>query len=277
MVVIIFAALDYFFRNAVRNLIDNNDLNVGPLFPLKSQSKLDKLVKEYATTKGNIVASTYRFVNIYEIDFVFSNLLGMSSFLDYVIKLNDINQTRHVLDGHPLPIEYEKITKAYKLRNDIAHEIKHVKISKSRVIALWDNLMNIMDISLSVFLSVSDTALRHSLDSNYQLGKERAKRKARYKLCSDKIMSLLLERGQLTLTLTYDHKIMVREINGTNSNKILTDNIHWVIPKMLKQGLIQKNVKVINLISKGEKRFKRTTKIDREKWKREVCSWTAKT
>ena len=126
LVAVIFAALDYFFRNGVRNLIDNNDLNVAPLFPLKSQAKLDKLIKEYVTTKGSIGASTYRFVDIYEIDFVFSHLLQMDSFLDYLIKLNDINQTRFVLDGHPIPIEYEKLTKAYKLRNDIAHEIKTV-------------------------------------------------------------------------------------------------------------------------------------------------------
>jgi hypothetical protein len=131
-------------------LIDKNDLDVAPLFPLKSLLKLDKYIKEYATTKGNIVASTYQFVNIYEIDFVFSNLLGMDSFLDYMIKLNDINQTRYVLDGHPLPIKYEEMIKAYKLRNDIAHEIKDVKISKSSVIALWDNFMNIMDLSRSV-------------------------------------------------------------------------------------------------------------------------------
>jgi hypothetical protein len=58
LVVIIFAALDYFFRNAVRDLIDNNDLDVVPLFPLKSRPKLDKYIKEYATSKGNIVAST---------------------------------------------------------------------------------------------------------------------------------------------------------------------------------------------------------------------------
>jgi hypothetical protein len=89
----------------------------------------------------------------------------------------------------------------------------------------------------------------------------------------------LLEKGQLTLT--YHHKVMVDEIDRTNSNKIIMDNIHWVIPKMLKQGLIQKNGKVINLISKGEKHFKQTTKINREKWKRElsdiICSWIVKT
>jgi hypothetical protein len=74
LVVVIFAAMDYFFRNAVRNLIDDNDLNVAPLFPPKSQPKLERLIRENATTKGNIVASTYRFVDIYEIDFVFSHL-----------------------------------------------------------------------------------------------------------------------------------------------------------------------------------------------------------
>jgi hypothetical protein len=87
-------------------------------------------------------------------------------------------------------------------------------------------------------------------------------------------MSLLLEKGQLTLT--YDHKVMVDEIDRTNSNKIIMDNIHWVIPKMLKQGLIQKNEKVINLISEGEKHFKQTTKRKRE-LSDIICSWIVKT
>jgi len=71
LVIIIFAALDYFFRNAVRKLIDDNDLNVVPLFPPNSQKKLDRLVRECATTKGNIVASTYRFVDIHELTLYF--------------------------------------------------------------------------------------------------------------------------------------------------------------------------------------------------------------
>jgi hypothetical protein len=163
------------------------------------------------------------------------------------------------------------------LRNDIAHEIEDVKISKSSVIAIWDNFMNIMDLSRSVFLSVSDPALRRSLDSDYQHSKERAKRKATYKLCSDGIMSKLSEKGQLTLT--DDYKITIKEINEANNSKIIMDNMDWVIPKMLKQMLIQKNGNVINLSSRGKKRLKRTTKINREKWKRELsnitCSWAA--
>jgi hypothetical protein len=260
LIIVVFAALDYYFRNAARNLIDNNDMKIESLFGVKSHPKLYKLIKGNATTKGNIVASTYRFVDIHEIDFVFSNFLQMISFLDVVIKLNDIDQTRYVLDGHPIPIEYEKLERAYKLRNDIAHEIKPVRTSNSMVITLWDNLMNVMDICNAVFLSASDLTLRHSLKSKYLAGKDRARRKAEYKLNSDEILSKLIGNEQTNL-------------------KSRTDEIfvHWVISKMLKEQLIWKNGDVAKLTSKGKNRFKRTKKRDREKWKRELssitCSW----
>jgi hypothetical protein len=280
LVVAIFAAMDFFFRNAARNLIDDNNLDVTPLFPRTSQLRLEKLIRENATTKGNgnIVASTYRFVDVYEIDFVFSHLLRMNSYLDYMIKQNDINQTRSVLDGYPIPIEYEKLTEAYKLRNDIAHDINPVNISKSRIIAIWDNFMNIMDLSQTVFLSAFDSDRRHSLDSDYEEGKKRAKRKAAYKLCSDKIMSRLWKKDQLTIT--YDEKFMINKIEGTYENKIIIDNVDRVIKKMLREELIEINEKAMNLTLKGEKRFKRTTNAEREKWRRElseiVCSWIGK-
>lgn len=165
LTVTIFAALDYFFRNSVRILIDKNDLDMDSLFPAKSQLKLENKIRENNLTKGAIVASTYRFVNIYEIDFVFSNLFRMNSFLDYLIKQNDIDQTRFVLDGHPIPIEYHRLIQAYKLRNDIAHEVIKAEISKSRVIAMWDNLLNVMDLSTSLFHSVYHPEHRASLDS----------------------------------------------------------------------------------------------------------------
>lgn len=142
---------------------------------------------------GKVVASTYRFVDIYEINFVFSDLFCIDSFLDYLIKQNDIDQPRFVLDGHPLPIEYHKLTEAYKLRNDIAHEVTEVNISKSRDIAMWDNLGNIMDLSNSLFYSVGRPEHRRTLDSLYEQGKYKMVKNAIYKLSSDKIMSELLE------------------------------------------------------------------------------------
>lgn len=267
LTITIFAALDYYYRNAVKKLIDKNDRNVDPLFPPGSKPKLEKLIKKYATTKGYIVALTYRFVDVDEIDFVFSNLLQKNSFLDYMIKLNYVSPARFVLKGHPLPIEYDEMTKAYKLRNEIAHEIKNVKVSKSRVIALWDNYRNIMDLSQSVFLSVSDPEHQKSLDSDFQRAKRKLRSKAIYKLCSDNIMSNLYKKKY---GKTIDH--------GTDfKDKILQDNFEQVISFMLREELIEKDGNERKLTLKGEKRFRRTTKKDISKWKREishiVCSW----
>jgi hypothetical protein len=271
LTVTIFAALDYYFRNCARNLIDKNRLSVASLFPAKSKQRLEKLIKENNTTEGNIVSSTYRFVDIFEIDFVFSHLLHMPSFLDYIIKLNDKNQTRFVLDGHPIPIEYGNLTKAYKLRNDIAHEVKEVKISKSRVIAMWDNLMNVMDISVDVLDSVLRPEERRNFDTDYQDGKNRSMIIATYKLSSDTAMSKLLENDG-----TSHVNSIIDELKNFNRN-IHNHDIDWIFRRMSRQGLIMKEKESITLTLKGKKRFKRTAEHLRDKWKRElspiVCSW----
>jgi hypothetical protein len=268
LTITIFATLDFYFRNSARHLIDKNNLNVCSLFPAKSIQKLERLITENGTTKGNIVISTYRFVDLDEIDFVFSNLLNMNSFLDYLIKLNDIDQTRWVLDGHALPIDYQGMTKAYKLRNEIAHEVKEVKVSKSRVIALWDNFMNIMDIAQSVFLSISKPEHRETLDYEYNRGKKKAKNKAVYKLCADKIMSRLLEKRQLKQK--YGRQAVVDEIYATSSDNILKENVNWVIERMLYQEIVATKEDVIDLTQNGVSRLKRTSGNDRDKWKREI-------
>lgn len=88
-------------------------------------------------------------------------------------------------------------------------------------------------------------------------------------------MSKLLEKGQLTIT--YDQNTKATKIEGTSNDNIMIENMHWIVPKMLRDELIEKNGKLVNLTSKGENRFKRTTKLIREKWKRELsnitCSW----
>lgn len=44
LAVVIFAVMDFFFRNAVRKLIDDNDLNIAPLFLPNSQPRLERLI-----------------------------------------------------------------------------------------------------------------------------------------------------------------------------------------------------------------------------------------
>lgn len=194
--------------------------------------------------------------------------MHLHSFLDYVIKLNDIDQTRFILDGHPLPIEYEKLKKAYKLRNEIVHEFKDVKTSNSSVISLWDNLLNIIDISVSVFMSASDPNLRSSLDSDYERSIERTKRKSIYKLYSDRIMSKLIEKGQLSLTER--HIVAVEEVEMSGNEENFWNNIQWIMARMFREQLIEKYGNVMHLTSKGAKHYKRTSKTNREIWKRNI-------
>lgn len=98
---------------------------------------------------------------------------------------------------------------------------------------------------------------------------------AKYKLSSDTIMSKILEKNKLGLKCNrFDFPDQIMSIS---SNKILAQNVDDRISEMKNEGLIVKDQGSITLALKGEKRFKRTTERDRDRWKREisdiVCSW----
>jgi hypothetical protein len=181
-------------------------------------------------------------------------------FLDYVHKLNDIDQTRFVLDGHPIPIEYGKLKEAHQIRNEIVHELQDINLSNSKILALWDNLLNMMDISVSVFLSASDPNHRSSLDSDYEWGIERENRKRIYKLYSEKIIQCIKEKDKIPITKDLDgYNISANEIGLSSDDEVLTDNIKWIIRKMLKEKLIETHSNNMYLTSKGVKRIKKVT------------------
>lgn len=255
--------MEYFFRNEVKNIVDNNDMDISKVLSGEisfSVSQLDALLKNKYLTKGNIVASSFNFAKLDEINELFSKLLGLD-FLDYVHKLNDINQTRFVLDGHPIPIEYGKLKEAEQIRNEIVHELKDINLSNSKILSLWDNLLAIMDVSVSIFLSASDPNLRSSLDSDYEWGIERENRKRIYKLYSEKIMQCLNEKGQIPLIKDLNgYNISANEIGLSSDDETLADNIKWIIGKMEKEKLIEIYNNNMYLTSKGVKKIKRVTK-----------------
>jgi hypothetical protein len=174
-----------------------------------------------------------------DINDLFSKLLDLD-FLDYVHKLNDIDQTRFVLDGHPIPIEYGKLKEAQQIRNEIVHELNDINLSNWKILSLWDNLLAIMDVSVSVFLSASDPNLRSSLDSDYQWGIERENRKRIYKLYSEKIIQHLNEKDQIHITKDQNgYNISANQIRLSSDDQVLADNIKWIISKMLKKNLLK--------------------------------------
>lgn len=266
LIISLIASMEYFFRNEAKNIVDNNDMDITRLFNGEisfSLSNLDIMLKNKYLTKGNIVASSFNFAILDEVNDLFSKLLDLD-FLDYVHKLNDIDQTRFVLDGHPIPIDYGKLKEAYQIRNEIVHELKDMNLSNWKILSLWDNLLAIIDISVAVFLSASDPNLRSSLDSDYQWGIERENRKRIYKLYSEKIMQCLNEKDQIPITKDLDgYYISAKEI-GLSNDDALAVNIKKIINKMLKDKLIEILSNNMYLTSKGLKRVKRIKKVTKK-------------
>ena len=116
-------------------MVDNNNLDTSKLFEgtiAFNVNDLDQLIRDEKLTKGRIVASTFNFMNLDETESVFSKLLERK-FLHYVKMLNDINQTRQIFDGPPIPLDYQKLREGYDLRHQVVHELEDVKVTKTKV------------------------------------------------------------------------------------------------------------------------------------------------
>lgn len=264
LVVMLFSSLEHFFRSEVKFVVDKNDLDIKSLFDGNitfSLDDLDRMQKEGSLTEGNIVASNFNFGNLTEINHVCSHLLNLD-FLDYVHKLNDIDQTRYVLHGRPIPLNYGKLIEAYQLRNEIVHEFKDTRLSNNKILSLWDNAMNMIDISVAIFLSTSDEDLRSTLDSDYQWGIEREKRKKLYDLYSplilkylDKnVMSELTEEGKLN-----NH--IFNEIKIKKEDKTLIEYTAFILRRMQRKKLIKITDNKIYLTSEGKERAIKLRKL----------------
>ena len=70
---------------------------------------------------------------------------------------------------------------------------------------------------------MSGSIERESLDLDYHLGKEKAKKKAVYKLCSDRIMSKIVENNgrRHSKGILDDLKIFNQNVKIQNQNRIL--------------------------------------------------------
>lgn len=223
-VIALISSLEYFFKNEARRTVEENELDTSPLFDGKisfTVDELDQLVKENKLTKGNIIASSFSFVNLQIINWFFSKLFDLD-YLDYVKKLNDIDQTRQVFDGPPIPLEYSRIYQAYRLRNDIVHDFKNVHLTKTMIIEMWDNALNIIEIGQKVIDSAVTKEGRAHIDQEYKRGINRQKVRDLYKFRSEKVMLKLLE-GDIQLTKT-NHLTML-DLGIGDSNEIVDGTI----------------------------------------------------
>jgi hypothetical protein len=264
LVIMLIASLEHFFRSESKYLVDKNNLDITRLFSEEksfSLGDLDRMMqKDGNLTKGNMVASNFSFGNIEEVNHVFSTLLQLD-FLDYVRKLNDIDQTRYIFDGHPILFNYGRLIKAYQMRNEIVHELKDAKISNWGILSLWDNIMGIMDIASTIFLSVSDPRLRSALDDDYQRGIKREKLKKIYESYSLRILKFLNENGytEVSKAVKLDN-LFLDKIAVNHNDKTQKNNFDWVLRRMLRRKVVWIFDNKICLTPMGLKRTKRIPK-----------------
>jgi len=252
-VITLISSLEYFFKNEARRTVDENELNTNVLFEGKISFTVDELyqlAKENKLSKGNIVASSFKFVSLDAINGFFSKLFKMD-FLDYVKKLNDIDQTRQVFDGPPIPLEYSRMYEAYRLRNDIVHDLKDVHLTKTKIKEMWDIALNIIEIGQKVIDNAVTTEGRASIDSDYQYGVDRQKTRDLYKFRSEKLMLRLLN-GNLHLMKSKNITMADLEIGETQ------DIVDGTITTMTKKKLIEIDFKnILRLTPKGIKYAKK--------------------
>jgi hypothetical protein len=53
----------------------------------------------------------------------------------------------------PIDINYKHLLEAFELRHKVVHELTEVSYSYTRILKLWDNAMNIFDISDTILNS----------------------------------------------------------------------------------------------------------------------------
>jgi hypothetical protein len=247
-VIALVSSLEYFFKNEARRTVEENELDTSPLFEGKisfTVDELDQLAKENALTKGNIIASSFSFINLDVINWFFSKLFKLD-FLDYIIKLNDIDQTRQVFDGPPIPLEYSRMYKAYELRNEIIHDMKNVHLTKTKVIEMWDNALNIVEIGQKVIDSAVTREGREDIDEDYKRGIERQKTRNLYNFRSEKIMLKLLE-GEIQLVKR--NNLTMTDLAIGNGSEIVDGSIRTMTKKKLIEFTIDS---VLRLTPKGQ-------------------------
>jgi hypothetical protein len=87
LISLLISVLEYFFKNEARLVVDNNDLDTSRIFEGKisfTVTDLDQLLKDKMLAKGSIVASSFNFMNLDEIDGLFSDLLQINFLHDRI-------------------------------------------------------------------------------------------------------------------------------------------------------------------------------------------------
>ena len=125
MVIRLVSAVEYYFQNRARELIDKNNMDVSGIFEkdeiIISLNELDEIPRGNIT-KGRIVSYAINFQNFDEVNRVFSKLLQVKNFE------NEIRKQHHTFVYSAwgkvgISFNFDKILELINIRHKIVHEM----------------------------------------------------------------------------------------------------------------------------------------------------------
>jgi hypothetical protein len=132
---------DYYFSNRISRMIDEGKLDASKVMDKKS---LEEELKKGQYTAGAFVGTNFNYSNYEDIQKILSRLLDLN-FLSTVRELDRTDPYKYVKGAISLESNWDHFREMFDLRDDIAHEMKDAKLSKTRLLSLADNTMNFLD------------------------------------------------------------------------------------------------------------------------------------
>lgn len=136
------SVIEDFASNLAGRIIDENDLDVDELIPDEAMP----FIQNKSLTKGQVVAISYSFANLAQMDFVYSKMLGFS-FLDYILRVSKEDPYREIKGATILHKNWKHFEQMFEIRNDIVHAMKDPCFSERGIISLCENTISFMDIA----------------------------------------------------------------------------------------------------------------------------------
>lgn len=163
VVIRLISSIEHFFKNKVRELIDEQKLIPDGIFSNNeitiSLEDFDQIKTEQKITKGRIISWATNFQSLDQIDFIMSKLLNIRGFRNEIGKLHHILAFAGEKEG--TKFELGKLHELFELRHKIVHEMytieekDHVKIRQYFALVI-------------MFFSMTEQVIRQTLKSNYK-------------------------------------------------------------------------------------------------------------
>jgi hypothetical protein len=155
LIIELVSVFENYFKYMTAYYVDKNKVDLSILFEdtiTFKLSELETVLDDARHTRGNIIVSSLKFDGLDKVNKIVSKLLDID-FFKYLYEENTHDKCRMMVKGPPIDINFKNLYEAFELRNKVVHELEQVTYNYTKIVGLWDNVMNIFDIATTIFMS----------------------------------------------------------------------------------------------------------------------------